>query len=469
MRYFLTVALLCSAAFAQTQRRLITEPINESRWRRLAGNTRHEVAAANDRGTVTDTLPLEHMQLLLQRSAERQASSEQLVKDLHDKNSPLFHHWLTAAEYGHKYGAAPEDVAAVTEWLRSQGFTVNSVLPGALLVDFSGTAGQVRKAFRAEIHNLTVAGEAHIANMSDPQIPEALAPAVRGVVSMHDFRPHTMRRPRPALTTGSGSSQYQAVTPGDLATIYNLNPLFAAGVTGKGQTIAVVEDTNLYRTTDWDKFRSTFGLDAYASGALYTVHPGGCADPGVPTGGDDGEAILDAQWASAAAPDAAIWVASCANTRTTFGGLIALQNMVNSDTFPSIISISYGECEALNGAASNAAFHSIYQQAAAEGISIFVSAGDEGAASCDAGNTGASHGIGVSAWASTPYNVAVGGTDFGDTYHRTNSAYWSATNSATYASALSYIPEIPWNDSCASTLLSTAFGYATPYGAAHAA
>ena len=469
MRYPISLTLLTtflSTAFSQTQRRLITEPVSDARLHRLAGNTRHEASAANDQGPVTDALPMEHMQLLLRRGAEQQAAADQLVKQMHDKNSPSYHHWLTAEEFGRTYGASPEDIATVKSWLVAQGFTVNAVYPSGLMIDFSGTAGQVRTAFHTRIHHLNVNGESHTANMSDPQIPAALSPAVRGVVAMHDFRPRVMKKARPNYTYGSGSSQYQAVTPGDLATIYNLNPLFAAGITGKGQTIAVIEDTNLYATSDWDTFRSTFGLDAYKSGSLATVHPGGCADPGVPKGGDDGEAILDAQWASASAPDAAIQVASCANTRTTFGGFIALANLVNSANPPSIISISYGECEAVNGEASNASFNLIYQQAAAEGISVFVSAGDEGAASCDAGNTGASHGISVSAYASTPYNVAVGGTDFGDSYHNTNATYWSGTNSPAYASAMSYVPEIPWNDSCASALLASSFGFSTAYGSA---
>jgi len=474
MRYKVPLALLATTlstgVFAQTQRRLITDSVNETRLHRLAGNTRHEANASNDQGAVADELPLEHMQLLLRRSTDTQAAADKFVQQQHDKNSPLYHHWITAAEFGRTFGAAPEDVASVKSWLEAKGFTVNTVYPSGLMIDFSGTAAQVRKAFRTEIHKLNVGGESHIANMSDPEIPAALAPAVRGVVSMHDFKPRPMKRPRPAYTYGSGNSQYQAVTPGDLATIYNLNPLFAAGITGKGQTIAVVEDTNLYADSDWTTFRKKFGLDAYTEGSLATVHPkaaigvNNCADPGVARGGDDGEAILDAQWVSASAPDAAIVVASCANTRSTFGGLIALVNMVNSANPPQVVSISYGECEALNGDASNASFNLIYQQAAAEGVSVFVSAGDEGAASCDAGASGASHGIGVSAFASTPYNVAVGGTDFADTYHNTNSTYWSDTNSATFTSALSYIPEIPWNDSCASGLLTSYFGFTDPYG-----
>ena len=174
---------------------------------------------------------------------------------------------------------------------------------------------------------------------------------------------------------------------------------------------------------DWYTFRSTFGLSVYSSGSLTTLHPApasgsnNCGNPGLRSG-DDGEAILDAEWASAAAPGANIVVAACADTYTTFGGLIAMQNLVNNSNPPAIMSISYGECEAENGASSNAAFSALYQQAVAEGISVFVSAGDEGAASCDANLISATHGIGVSAFASTPYNVAVGGTDFSDSVLR---------------------------------------------------
>ena len=154
----------------------------------LPGNTRPEAIATHDQGAVTDGLKLEHMQLLLNRSAETQKAADEFVRQQQYKNSPLYHHWITATEFGRTYGAAPEDVAAVKSWIETQGFQVNTVHSGGSMIDFSGTAGQVRKAFRTEIHHLNVNGEAHIANMSDPQIPAALAPAVRGIVAMHDFR-----------------------------------------------------------------------------------------------------------------------------------------------------------------------------------------------------------------------------------------------------------------------------------------
>ena len=183
-----------------------------------------------------------------------------------------------------------------------------------------------------------------------------------------------------------------------------------------------------------------------------------CLPPGV-IAPNDAEAILDAEWASAAAPSAAIQMVACADTATTFGGLIAFENLINGNAPPSIVSISYGQCETVNGEAANAAYSSAYQQAVALGVSVFVAAGDSGAAGCDNGALVATHGIGVNAFASTPYNVAVGGTDFSDTFSGTNLSYWNSSNTPTFGSAISYVPEIPWNDSCASALVATYFGY----------
>ncbi len=465
----LLILSFTSSVFAQNagnnppRRALITQAVDNRKMVTLHGNTRGSANAANDRGRVSDGLSLDHMLLQLQRSPESERAVEQFLQDVQSPASPEYHQWLTATQFGERFGVAQADIDVITNWLESEGFTVDQVYPNKMTIAFSGTAGQVRQAFSTEIHNLDVNGEAHIANMSDPQIPAALAAVVTGIVSLHNFMPRTMKTARTNYTFTSGGSTYQAVVPADLATIYNLNPLFSAGIAGQGQTIVVIEDTNVYSANDWTTFRSKFGLAGYTSGSFTTVHPGNCTSPGV-VAGNDGEAILDAEWASAAAPAAAIQLASCRDTATTFGGLIALENLLSSSSHPAVVSISYGECEAENGAAANAAYSKTYQQAVAEGVSVFVAAGDEGAASCDANATEATHGIGVSGFASTPYNVAVGGTDFGDSYAGTNSEYWNATNTPTFGSAKSYIPEIPWNDSCASDLLASYFGYSTSAG-----
>ncbi len=453
-------------------RELIHSQIDESRLVTLGGNTRPEVQTGTDLGAVSDDLRLDHMMLQLKRSDAQEKEVGRFIDELHDPNSPSFHKWLTPAEYGQRFGVAEADVRKITGWLESHGFTVNGVYPSNMLVDFSGNAGQVRDAFHTSIHNLDVNGQHHIANFRDPQIPEALGPAVAAVTSLHDFRPHKMSRAKrqrggAQYTYGFEGENVYAMVPADLATIYDFNPLFASGITGKGQTIAVLEDTNLYKTSDWTTFRSTFGLSQYSSATLTTVQPIGslasCASPGVNS--DDEEAILDVEWASAAAPGAAIELVSCAPTAVSDGVLISGINLINATPVVPILSVSYGSCEAYNGAGYNSTWNSLFQQAVAEGVSVFVSSGDENAASCDQGALLATHGVGVSGFASTQYNVAVGGTDFGDVYAGTSSSYWGPANSTTFGSAISYVPEIPWNDSCASGLLAQSMGYSTGYGA----
>ncbi len=447
-----------------------------ARFTRVPGNVRPQaLVAANDRGEVDAALPLNHMLLQLKRTPDQEAALDAYIAELNDASSPNFHKWLTPADLGTRFGPAASEIEAVKAWLTGAGFQVNSVAVNGMTIDFSGTAGQVAAAFHTSMHHLSMNGETHVANVEDPGIPSALTGVVAGIASLNDFRPQTLHRavrtahfdPRtgsqaaPEYTYSSGGSTYQAVVPGDLAAIYSLQPLFASGISGQGQTIVVIEDTDVYSTADWSTFRSTFGLAGY-KGSFTQTHPGNCADPGV--NADDGEAILDAEWATAAAPSAAVVLASCADTNTTFGGLIALNNLVNSTNPPKIVSISYGESEELNGATANLAYAKAYQAAAAAGISVFVASGDEGAASSDANATHARNGITVSGFASTPYNVAVGGTDFGDTYAGTNTNYWNANNTGTYASAKGYIPEIPWNDSCASQLIVLKSGYSYSFG-----
>ena len=479
--FVVVAALSCHApcANAQVESGLrssprVIQPIDERNRIALNGSVRPEARLENDRGPVTDSLLIEHMLLQLKRSPEQEKFVQQFIDELHTKGSSNFHRWLTAPEFGERFGLAQPDLDAITAWLRSHGFRVNVVYPSGMLIDFSGTAGQVREAFETEIHNLEVKGERHIANMSKSSIPAALAPVISGVVSLHDFRPHTMHHLRKANTAftfadGLGGTTY-AVVPADLATIYNLNALFNSGISGQGQTIVLIEDTDVFSAADWNIFRSTLGLSTYTAASFSTVHPApssgsnNCAAPGV-IAPNDAEAILDAEWASASAPSAGILMASCADSNVTFGGLIAVQNLINNSTPPpSIMSISYGQCETVNGAASNASYNSAYQQAVAEGVSVFVAAGDSGAAGCDNSVAEATHGIGVNAFASTPYNVAVGGTDFSDTFAGTNGTYWNSSNTPAFGSARSYIPEIPWNDSCAGTLLSTYEGYSPTYG-----
>src|SRR5580658_5733633 len=369
-------------------RALVVQPINEGKLVTLAGNTPGAAIAENDRGPVSDDLPMEHMQLQLQRPPELEQELVNLIDEQQRKGSPEYHHWLTAQEFGDRFGVSPQDIVNVSNWLESHGFRVDGVPTSGMMIEFSGTAGQVKQTFHTEIHNLEVNGEAHIANMTDPQIPAALTGVVKGVYALHNFMPHTMLKPRPQFTfTCTAGTEFNgvvvcpttetfyAVVPSDLATIYNLNPAFVSGLTGAGQTVAVIEDTALKNVSDVAVFRSAFGLSGY-SGTFFQIVATGlttCNNPGV--NGAEGEAALDAEWAGASAPGATIELAYCADTTTVFGGLIALQNLLDGTSPPPIVSISYGECESENGSAANASYFSTYEQAASEGVSVFVAAG----------------------------------------------------------------------------------------------
>jgi hypothetical protein len=487
------IAMACFGALTvlgqSSAPRRVTQAIDVSKLVTLKGHVLPFANATNDRGPVVDSLAINHMQLVLQRSPEQEAELNQLMDEQNDRNSPNFHQWLTPAEYGERFGVSQEDIDSVTSWLESQGFRVNQVYTNRMMIDFSGSAGQLRDTFRAPIHQIEFNGERHIANMSNPQIPVALAPVVKGIASLSDIKPKPMHELVPQYTFTGTHIDY-AVTPQDNAAIYNLNPLFAAGISGQGQTIYIVEDTDTYGTagsngaSDWNTYRSTFGLSGY-SGTYSMVHPGGCTDPG--TNADDGEAAIDVEVASAIAPSAAIKLISCPSTTFTFGGQVALNNLINTTPLPTVgvVSISYGLCEALTGQGGTALFYNTYQQAAAEGFSVFVSSGDEGPSSCsNLFSTGSQYDVtslGVTGWGETPFNVSVGGTDFEDTYNAKEpnvaeggstvpiSNYWNSTNTAYYGSATGYIPEIPWNDACASVLLSNYLtGSFTPYGASPA-
>jgi subtilase family serine protease len=443
----------------------IVDRIDESKLVTLVGQPRPRALAKSDQGAVPDDFPMTDMLLHLRRSADQEQALSSLAAQQQDRSSASFHKWFTAEELGSNFGPAQADIDTVVNWLGSHGLTVSSVSKNGLTIHVSGNAGQVREAFHTEIHKFDLNGQQHIANTSDPQIPAALAPVVSGVVSLNDLMPQSdMVRPRTNFSFLFDNIEQFEVAPADFSTIYNVAPLYTAHkpITGKGQTIAVLEISDI-NSADVATFRTAFGLSSF-SGTFTQIHPGpGCADPG--TGGSEGEAALDAEWAGAIAPDANVELASCANSTTNFGGFIAAQNLLDSTTPPSVMSLSFGNCEAALGPTGNEFINSLWEQAALEGVSVFVSAGDGAAAGCDDFDTAsfATQGIAASGFASTPFNVATGGTDFQDTALGLNATYWSTTNSATLKSAKSYIPEIPWNDSCAGSILFGFEGFASGF------
>jgi len=437
----------------------VTETVDDTNRVALRGNVHPHARAEFDRGTVADAQPMTRIMLLFQRSAEQEASLRQLMNEQQAKGSANYHAWLTPEDFGKKFGPADADVQAVTDWLTSRGFQNIKVAKGKTVVEFSGNVGQVRNAFGTEIHKYDVRGKEHFANTSDPQIPAALAPVVRGVVALHNFRPKPMVHSlgtfqrnaktgavRPAFTFTDVNGTFNAVGPADFAKIYNI----PSGADGTGQSIAIVGQTNI-NIQDVRDFRNIFGLPVNDPQIILNG-----PDPGL-VSGDETESDLDVQWAGAVAPNAQIiFVATQTTDTDAVAGVDASAVYIVDNNIAPVLSESYGACEAGLTTAGNAFYNSLWQQAAAEGITVLIASGDNGSAGCDDPNTETSavKGLAVSGFASTPFNVAVGGTDFDD---KNNSAsYWNTTNTTPgQASAKGYIPETTWNDSCASTTPAT--------------
>jgi pseudomonalisin len=432
------LALAASASYAQQPaaiRRATgpvhdTQAVNETQAVTLAGNVHPLARAAFDRGAVSADTRLERMVLVLNASPAQQAALDALVEAQQDSRSPLYRHWLTPEEYGARFGASAQDLSRVTAWLSGQGFAVEEIPPGRRLVVFSGTAGEVLDAFHTEIHRYRVNGEMHIANAQDPQIPAALAGVVGGVVSLHDFRRQAETGTRKVLSAQpeytAGSTHY--LFPADFAAIYDLNPLYSAGTEGAGTAIAVAGRSNIL-TSDVAAFRTTAGLAANNPAVLLAG-----SDPGL-VAGDQDESTLDVEWSGAVA---------AASTATTDGVDLSAAYIVNHAT-AAVVSVSYGSCEQEMGAAELAFYNSLWEQAASQGMSVFVASGDAGAAGCSTATASTGSEAAVNGLCSSPYATCVGGTEFDEGANPAQ--YWAAANVADYGSALGYIPEQVWNES----------------------
>jgi subtilase family serine protease len=450
-----TLAIAASPCLAAAPA-LVTTAIDDNATVVLPGNHAAAIAYAVDEGAIEASHVLPHVILTLKRAPAVQAAFDALVEAQQTRGSPSYHRWASIAQI-REYGPAQADIDKVTGWLRAHGLTVNAVSPSGMTIDFSGTSQQIGAVFHTALHRYTLRGETHTANTKDVAIPVALTPVVDGVTLSNFFpRPNAVpTRPLFTIHLGQGETPFFAVVPQDFATIYNLNPLlngtnaFGTPITGAAVTIAVVEQTNIHEK-DWTRFRSYFGLSGY-SGQFRPLHPGRCADPGYT--GDEVEAAIDAEWAGAPAPDADIVEASCAATELTFGVQTSLQNLVEgTSTDATIYSISYGGCEQEEGLPFLQAWSNLTEEGAARGISILISSGDSGS-SCDRSIIG-SNGLGVNGLAANPYVTSVGGTDFYDTALGKTHQYWRHDNSyGGHGSALSYVPEIPWDNSCANAIV----------------
>lgn len=429
--------------------------VDESNRMVLRGNVHPLAKPGSDLGPVEDSFPAERLLLLLKRSDEQETALREFIQAQHTPGDPSFHQWLKPEEFGRLYGPADSDVVAVTAWLEAHGFAINRIPAGRVAIEFSGTAAQVREAFHSGIHRYAVNGEIHVANAQDPEVPAALAPVIAGLAPMNDFHVKPMLKVlgraefdgkthevKPDWTYPVGGSVFLALAPGDFAVQYDLNPVYKSGITGTGQSIAIISESNVDLSLV-GAYQSLFGLKAN----LPEVVVDG-SDPGQNSAAT--EAYLDIELSGAVAPGATVILYTSGGTAVSDGLNLAAVRAVE-DNVAGVISTSYGECEVQLGQSGNAFWNAIWQQAAAQGQTAFVASGDSGSAACD--NI---HGPQVNGLGSTPYNVSVGGTDFYYSDYSSASkanaqltTYWSGLPNGTASVEVSLqkpVPEQVWND-----------------------
>ena len=413
----------------------IVEDIDTSSTAIVKGSVHPLANVWTDQGTVSPSFPMEHVTIIFKRTNEQRAVLNALLERQYDPASPDYHRWLSPEQFADRFGLSENDVKKIVAWLENQGFTVSEIGRNRSYVTFTGSAGQVETSLHTSIHHYNVNGRLYYANEADPSVPAVLADLVLGFSSLNNFRlkPKVVKRDTdaaaaPEFTSTLSGNNY--MTPSDFTTIYDLGSLYSSGLDGTGQTIAVAGQTDIH-LNDIEAFRTASGLPLNDPEVILVP---GISDPGV-SEEDLVEADLDLEWAGAVAPQAHVLYIVSNNA------LVSLQYSIDQNLAP-VVSISYGNCEQNFSAHERDLLFALGQQANAQGITIVAASGDNGAADCEPnGAVIATHGLAVDMPASLPYVTGVGGSEFHDT-----AASWSITNNGSNGSALSYIPEVAWND-----------------------
>jgi len=419
---------------AQTaEQNRIAGSLNNGQTAVLLANVTPLAQKQYDQGAVDSSMQMNYMTLMIKPTPAQQTSLNQLIAEQQEKSSPNYHKWLTPAQYGDRFGLSQTDIGTISSWLQSKGFTIVKVANGRNWIAFGGTAGQVQAAFKTEIHHYLVNGELHYANVTPPSIPMALAGIVSDIRDLTDFRPKAPQHQtvkggtKPMYTVGPVGPGDEFLAPGDIQVIYDSAPLYATGITGSGVKLVIVGQSDI-NTDDITDFQTSFGYTADPpTVVLYGSDPG--SNPN-----DETEADLDLEWSWGAAQGASIYYANSTNV------FDSVQSAIDAN-LGQIISMSYGGCE-LDNMPFLASEQVIAQQAVSQGITWLAASGDSGAAGCD--TTIGESGLQVNFPASIPEVTGVGGNEFNE--NGNYDLYWSATNGPNGASALSYIPEIAWND-----------------------
>jgi hypothetical protein len=450
-----------SALLSQTSAQVAAAPAAAERPFTTLHGTVHALARPEfDRGAVPDDFPVRRMLVMLNRPVEREAARQRFLREVHTPGSPLFHQWVTPETYGKQFGARDEDIQTVAGWLQVQGFSIARVTRSRAMIEFSGSAGQVRQALHTQIHEYAAGGRSFYANDREIRIPEGISPLIRNFAPLNTFPltsymaaagkaklSHGAHGAAPTFTLTENNAPFYALAPEDFATQYDLGPVYTAGTDGSDETIGIIGTSNINLALV-NAYRQLFNLAGDNTQVVVDGEdPGDGAAPNV-------EALLDVELSGAVAPNATVnfYVA---------GGQLLQDNLALAalraveDDQASVLSLSYGECEPLLGEAGNQLWAGLWEQAAAQGQTVLVASGDTGPAAClgiavITPNGSEAFGLTANGLSSTPWNVSVGGSDFYYSDYATGGAsiagLWNQTNDNNLGSLKGPLPEQPWDD-----------------------
>ena len=466
------VALSPVLAFPQTRTPVQQDRVTVQPDARVSTRLQRHVprwaTSSADRGAVSPDAEL-NLTFVLSRSPELQAQFAQLLNDQQNPDSPRYHQWLTPQQVGDQYGPTQHDLNALRGWLGSHGLSVKEAAPSGMFVSVSGSVSLVAAALATDFHYFEKSGRLRMSATTEPAIPNALVPVITSISGLAEteINPahHGEIRRMTAKANASGvdpqdteGNGNHAITPGDFATIFDLKPVYSAGYgNGAGQRVAVIGRSRV-AVGDISAFESSTGLNTNLPSVV--IPPNGI-DPGITGDGDQEEATLDVERVVGVAPGAQVDLVVSGDTSNYSGIFIAAQQEVQTLRDP-VMNISFSNCEAYGGASGLALWDALFSQAASEGISVFVSSGDSGAAGCDFSGQVAppTQFLSINEICSSSFATCVGGTEFAD--FTNPSQYWSTTNGNGLVSAQGYIPEGAWNES--TTYQSSLGGYLVQAG-----
>ena len=376
------------------------------------------VAAPGDLKSITVALALRN-----------QAALEAFIASVSDAKSANFRQFITPDQFSASYGQTPAAVAQVVAYLQSQGFTVTGVAANNLAIDATATNAQITATFGTQIHTYALNGTTYQAPASKTVVPSPIAAVVAAVAGLNDkplVKSHRVAIPNTGALVGDAAGKINAVpnvtggnpvgnwTVADLAVKYNINPLYARGLTGAGKTIGILTLAG-YDQSDAYAYWNQLGLNVDPHRITDVLIDGGALPKDGPGSEGAGETTLDVEQSGGVAPGANIRVYIAPNTDADF---LKLFRVAVAENLADVLSISWGGPEIFYDPSVLAQYHAVFEQAAAQGMPVIAAAGDAGAFDInrDYGYPTCSTMLTVDFPAADPLVLAAGGTTLPNTF-----------------------------------------------------